>query len=86
MIDKHLTFDELVATGWRLNEGKGVSKRKFTSVSFSLVRNGRAVKYVQGYGRTRELAIEDAVAEANAWLRAERIVQHHRHTLDPDAD
>lgn len=78
MADEILTFDELAAQGWSLNQGKGVVTRTFTSLSLCLVRDERPVKYVQGYGKTHSEALDDAVAEANAWLQAERIVRHHK--------
>lgn len=75
---EYLTFDELVAQGWTLTKGKGVSTRTFTSLSLCLIRDERPVKYVQGYGKTHGEALADAVSEANAWLEAERIVQRHQ--------
>lgn len=78
MTDEYLTFDELAAQGWSLNQGKGVTTPTFTSLSLRLVRDERLVKYVQGYGKTHSEALADAVAEANTWLEAERIVQSHQ--------
>ncbi len=83
MTSDYLTFEELVAQGWSINQGRGMSKRRFTSLSLCLVRNERPVKYVQGYGKTYSEALDDAVAEANAWLRAERIVQLHQEDAKP---
>lgn len=78
MLEENLTYDQLVAGGWSLVEGKGISTPRFTSLSFCLTREGRRVKCVQGYGRTFQEALDDATAEANAWLEAERIVEFHR--------
>jgi len=83
MTSDYLTFEELVAQGWSINQGRGMSKRSFTSLSLCLVRNERPVKYVQGYGRTYEEALGDAVHEANTWLKAERIVEFHRESASP---
>jgi len=83
MTSDYLTFEELVAQGWSINQGRGMSKRSFTSLSLCLVRNERPVKYVQGYGKTHGEALDDAVAQANAWLRAERIVQRHQEDAKP---
>lgn len=85
MSEERKTYDELLREGWALDATKGVQTKRFTSVSFRLVRDGLRVKSVQGYGRTRGAALEDAVAEANAWLRAERIVEYHRALEDPRA-
>ena len=83
MSDNLLTYDELVAAGWTLNPRKGVETAGFVSLSFHLVRDGRSIKYVQGYGRTYEEALGDAVHEANTWLKAERIVEFHRAAAGP---
>ncbi len=65
MSDNLLTFDELVAGGWTLDRRKGVETVGFVSLSFHLVRDGRSIKYVQGYGRTYDEALGDAVGKAN---------------------
>ncbi len=83
MLGDQLTFDELVANGWSVAEGKGISNRRFTSLAFCLTREGHQIKCVQGYGRTHQAALDDATAEANAWLEAERIVEFHRVPRQP---
>ena len=83
MSDNLLTYEELVGEGWTLNPRKGVETAGFVSLSFHLVRDGRSIKYVQGYGRTFDGALDDAVREANAWLKAERIVEFHRESASP---
>lgn len=83
MTSEYLTFEQLVAQGWSINQGRGISKRSFTSLSLCLVRNERPVKYVQGYGKTHIEALDDAVAQANSWLRAERIVELHQDHANP---
>lgn len=85
MDDEARTYNELMADGWMLDAKKGVQTSRFTSVSFRLDRDGLRVKSVQGYGVTREAAIEDTVAEANAWLRAEKIAALHRDVDRPIA-
>ncbi len=69
MIDQQLSYDDLIAEGWSLNDHKGVSTRRFTSLCFSLVRDGHRLATVQGYGPTMADARLVAAAEANAWLR-----------------
>lgn len=70
--DTLLSYDDLVATGWSLNDHKGVPTRRFTSLCFSLLREGHRMATVQGYGPTMAEARIDAAAEANAWLRQDR--------------
>lgn len=67
-----ITLDELVEHGWSLTQGKGVSTPQFTSLAFCLVQAGHVVKCVQGYGKTREDAIDDAVSWASKWERIEQ--------------
>ncbi len=62
MTDEYLTFEELAAQGWSLNQGKGVTKPTFTGLSLRLARDERPDKYVQGYGKTHSEALADAVA------------------------
>lgn len=73
MSGSNVTYDQLLETGWALNESKGISSLSFTSVSFCLRRDGHMVTCVQGYGPTRHAALFDAALEANAWLRAEQL-------------
>ncbi len=51
MTYEYLTFDELAAQEWSLNQGKGVTTPTFNSLSLRLVRDERPVKYVQGMAR-----------------------------------
>jgi len=83
MLGENLTYDQLVAEGWALVAGKGVSTPRFTSLSFCLTREGHRIKCVQGYGRTLQEALDDATSEANAWLEAERIAEFHRASQAP---
>ena len=78
MLGNKWTFDELVANGWSVAEGRGVSNQRFTSLALCLTREGHQIKCVQGYGRTPQAALDDATEEANAWLEAEKIVEFHR--------
>lgn len=66
-----ITLDELVARGWTRNEGKGISTPQFTSLAFCLIQTGHVVKCVQGYGKSQEEAVNDAVSEASRWERIE---------------
>lgn len=83
MQGERLTYNQLLASGWSLAEGEGVSTPRSTSVAFCLTRHGHQVKSVQGYGRTRREALDAATSEANAWLEAERILAYHRQHRPP---
>lgn len=73
MNDNSLTYEQLVGRGWSLNDTKGVSSEKFTSLSFCLTSDSHRLVCVQGYGRTRNAALNDAVHRANWWERRERL-------------
>ncbi len=69
MSDQHQTYDDLFANGWAPETAKGVKTSNYTSLSLCLVRDGRRIGCVQGYGRTLADARADVVAEAAKWLR-----------------
>lgn len=67
-----VSYDDLVRDGWAINPDKGMVTRKFVSLSFCLRRDGMIVKCVQGYGATGDEALDDALMQANRWLRVEQ--------------
>ena len=75
MGSNRLGFQDLVDLGWKIDERKGMSNRRLTSISFCLMdRRNHPRGCVQGFGRTRSEAITDAVAEANQWIERERLM------------
>lgn len=79
----NLSYDQLVELGWTLNESRGISTPRFTSVALCIHRDGHTVACVQGYGVTRQAALLDAASEANAWLRMQQLMNVRRVAKQP---
>jgi len=58
--------------GWRIHPELGVREPTFTSLAFEFHWNGLLEAVVQGYGTTWREARDDAVVQANRWLKNQR--------------
>ena len=71
MGNDHLSLEQLIDTGWAINESTAVEMTQFASVNFCLNRDGHEIICVEGFGPTRDEALFDAMSQANDWHKAD---------------